>query len=95
MRGTIVILLLAASSAVSVLSGCGTSVESADQDRVLISYHNFADSPDSLQPLAEEQCAPFERSAVYRGTTLGQGTLGLLTALPLQAEFECRAPYQF
>jgi len=95
MRGTIAIFLLAALSALSVLSGCGTSIESADQDQVLISYHNFADSPDSLQPLAEEQCASFERRAVYRGTTLGQGTLGLLTALPLQADFECRAPYQF
>lgn len=89
MRALTIVLLLAA------VTACGRSIESADESRVLISYHNYADSPDSLRPLADEQCAAFGRHAVYRGTALGEGTVGFLTALPLHAEFECRRPYDF
>ena len=87
MRALITIILLA------VLTACGTSIESADESHVSITYNNFADSPDSLHPLAEEHCADFDRMAVYQGTTLGEGVLGFLTALPLHAQFECRPPY--
>jgi hypothetical protein len=77
------------------LTACGSSIESADESHVSIGYHNYAVSPDSLRPMAEEHCASFERVAVYQGTTLGQGTIGFLTALPLHAEFECRVPYTY
>lgn len=89
MRALITILLLAA------LTACGSSVESADENHVLISYNNYADSPDSLRPIADEHCASYQRLAAYQGTTLGEGTLGFLTALPLHAEFACRPPRKF
>jgi hypothetical protein len=89
MRVLITTLLLAA------LTACGTSIESADESHVSISYNNYADSPDSLRPMAQEHCASYQRLAVYQGTTLGAGTLGFLTALPLHAEFECRQPREF
>jgi len=80
---------------VGILSACGTAIESASEEQVSIRYLNFVESPDSLQPLAEEHCASYERNAVYRGTTLGEGAIGFLTALPLHAEFDCRVPQQF
>lgn len=86
MRALIIILSVAA------LTACSSSIESADEARVTIQYNNYSDSPDSLKPLAEKQCASYDRVAVYQGTTLGEGTLGFLTALPLHAEFECRVP---
>ena len=89
MRALIAAVLFAA------LAACGTAIDSADESHVSISYNNYAESPDSLQPMAEEHCASYQREAVYQGTTLGEGTLGFLTALPLHAEFECREPYEF
>ena len=84
------IVLLAAT-----LTACGTSVQTASEDQVSIRFHNYADSPDSLQPIAEEQCASYDRIAIYRDTTLGEGTIGFLTGLPITAEFECRVPTEF
>ena len=89
MRALITAALFAA------LTACGTAIESADEGHVSISYNNYAESPDSLRPMAAEHCASYQREAVYQGTTLGKGTLGFLTALPLHAEFECRQPYEF
>lgn len=84
------IVLLAAT-----LSACGTSVQTASEDQVSIRFHNYPDSPDSLRPIAEEHCASYDRIAIYRDTTLGEGTIGFLTGLPLTAEFECRVPSKF
>jgi len=89
MRALITTVLLA------VLAACGTAIDSADESHVSIGYNNYAESPDSLRPMAEEHCASYQREAIYQGTTLGEGTLGFLTALPLRAEFECRQPYAF
>ena len=88
MRTLIAALCLAA------LAGCGTSVQSADQDHVSIRFHNFEDSPVTLQPMAEEHCADYDREAVYQNTTSGEGVLGFLTGLPLEAQYECRPPYR-
>ena len=87
--------MLIAVCLVGILSACGTAIESASEEQVSIRYLNFVDSPDSLRPMAEEHCASHERNAVYRGTSLGEGAIGFLTALPLHAEFECRVPQVF
>jgi hypothetical protein len=87
--------LLIAVCLVGLLSACGTAIESASEEQVSIRYLNLADSPDSLRPMAEEHCASYQRDAVYRGTSLGEGTLGFLTALPLHAEFDCRVRQVF
>ena len=78
---------------VATLSACGTSVESADQDQVSIRFNNYADSPVTLQPMADEHCAAHDRVAVYEDTTSGEGLLGFLTGLPLEARYACRTPY--
>ena len=80
---------------VGALAACGSAIESADEDQISIRYHNFVDSSDSLRPMADEHCASYDRIAVYRTTTLGEGTIGFLTGLPLHAEFECRVPLTF
>ena len=87
--------LLTAVCLVGTLSACGTAIQSATEEQISIRYLNLVESPDSLQPKAEEHCASHGRNAVYRGTTLGDGALGFLTALPLHAEFDCRAPLVF
>jgi hypothetical protein len=89
MRTLILVLLVGA------LAACGSAIESADEDQISIRYHNFVDSPDFLRPMADEHCASYDRIAVYRTTTLGEGTIGFLTGLPLHAEFECRVPLTF
>jgi hypothetical protein len=78
---------------VASLSACGTAIESADQDHVSIRFNNYADSPVSLRPMADEQCASHDRVAVYESTSSGEGLLGFLTGLPLEAQFACRTPY--
>ncbi len=88
MRIPIAILLVA------TLSACGTAIESADEDHVSIQFHNYSESPVSLRPLADEQCASHDRVAIYQSTTTGEGAVGFLTGLPLHAEFACRTPYK-
>ena len=80
---------------VGALSACGTAIESASEEQVSIRDLNMVDSPDPLRPMAEEHCASYDRNAIYRGTELGEGTIGFLTALPLHAKFECRVPQVF
>lgn len=79
---------------VATLTGCGTAIESADEDHVSIKFNNYSDSPVSLRPLADELCAPYDRIAIYQSTTTGEGVVGFLTGLPLHAEFACRTPYK-
>jgi hypothetical protein len=43
--------------------------------------------------MADEQCASHDRVAVYESTSSGEGLLGFLTGLPLEAQFACRTPY--
>ncbi|MDX1576320.1 MAG: hypothetical protein R3285_09005 [Kiloniellales bacterium] len=78
---------------VATLSACGTAIESADRDHVSIRFNNYADSPVSLRPLADEHCASFDRVASYESTSSGEGLLGFLTGLPLEARYACRTPY--
>ena len=78
---------------VTALSACGTAIESADRDQVSIRFNNYADSPVSLQPTADEHCAAHDRVAVYESTSTGEGLLGFLTGLPLEAHYACRTPY--
>lgn len=73
------------------LAGCAGSVETAGPEQVSITYINLLEGPDALQPRAEAACAEAGRQAVYRGSTLGEGALGLLTGLPLTASFACIA----
>ena len=86
MRILVAVLLVAA------LSACGSAIESADEEHVSIRFHNYVDSPDSLQPIADKQCGEYNRVAVYQTTTMGSGVIGFLTGLPLHAEFACSAP---
>ena len=79
---------------VVTLSACGTAIQSEDQDHVAIQFNNYADSPVTLQPMADESCAAHDRVAVYQDTTSGEGVLGFLTGLPLEAYYDCRPPYR-
>ncbi len=83
---TLTIIVLAAA-----LSACGSTIDYADEDRVSIRFHNYSESPMTLQPVADEHCASYNRTAVYQSTTFGDGIIGFLTGLPLHAEYECRA----
>ncbi len=83
---TLIIILLAAT-----LSACGSTIESADEDGVSIRFNNYSDSSITLQPMADEHCASYDRTAIYQTTTFGDGLVGFLTGMPLHAEFECRA----
>ena len=78
-------------SLVATLTACGSTVESADEERVWIRFYNYSDSSITLQPMADEHCASYDRTAIYQTTTFGDGIFGFLTDLPLHAEFECRA----
>lgn len=77
---------------IGLLSACAPSIETASEDQVSINYHNYSDSPTTLQPMANEHCASFNRTAFYQRTTSGEGLVTTLTGLPLYAQFECRPP---
>ena len=80
-------------SLVATLTACGSTIESADEEHVSIQFYNYSDSSITLQPMADEHCASYDRTAVYQTTTFGDGLVGFLTGLPLHAEFECRTRY--
>ena len=84
MKRILPVLLLAS------LAACSTAVETEGEDKVSIRFNNnYPNSGTTLPPLADAECAKFGRKARYAGTTLGKGTLGFLTNLPLHAHYDC------
>ena len=58
--------ILVVSLLVTTLTACGATVESATEDQVSIRYHNYLDSPDSLQPPVHDR----EPSSPVQATAL-------------------------
>ena len=77
-------------SLVATLTACGSTIESADEEHVSIQFYNYSDSSITLQPMADEHCASYDRTAVYQTTTFGDGLVGFLTGQPLHARWRCR-----
>ena len=61
--------------ALLALAGCSGHVVSASESHVTIRYDHLRDSPESLQPIADEECAAFDREAVFRKVEKAQGVI--------------------
>ena len=70
---------IAGLAAALAVSGCATAVTSVSRDHVSIRFDAILDSAESLQRLADAQCAEYGRSAMFDRRTDGPG-LGAGTA---------------
>ena len=65
------------------LTSCAEHVVSASESHVTIRYDHFRVTPEALQAKADEECAAYEREAVYEKSVKAQGII------PRYAQFAC------
>ena len=64
--------------ALAVLTGlaaCSDHVVSVSEESVNIRYDYYRETPESLLPIAEEECAAFDKEAEFRKTVKAQGLI--------------------
>ena len=65
------------------LTGCAERVVSVSESHVTIRYDHFRVAPEALQAKADEECAAYEKEAVFEKSVKAQGII------PRYAQFAC------
>ena len=66
---------LAALLLIVPIAACSTGIEKTDGKEITIGYYNVWDSPTSLRPVADAECAKSGRIAEHQETTVDDGLI--------------------